>query len=159
MDVARLYGADLHWFADGGIGDAVLRRPLVLGHEFAGVVEDGPWRGRRVAIDPAIACRRCEWCQQGHPNLCEVIRFAGHGETDGGLRELVAWPDHLLHPLPESISDAGGALLEPLGVALHAFDLGHARIGGTVAVVGCGPIGLLAVGLARSAGARLVLAV
>jgi L-iditol 2-dehydrogenase len=154
-----LCGSDLHWFAEGGIGDAVLRRPLVLGHEFAGVVEHGPLRGRRVAVDPAIPCQRCDRCVEGNPNLCPTIRFAGHGDTDGGLRELLAWPDELLHPLPDEVSDAGGALLEPLGVAIHCFDLGKVRAGASVAVIGCGPIGLMVLALARAAGARPVIAV
>lgn len=153
-----LCGSDLHWFGEGGIGDAVLRQPLVLGHEFAGVVRSGPLRGQRVAVDPAIACGRCESCRDGHPNLCPSVRFAGHATTDGGLREFVTWPDHLLHPIPDEISDAGGAVLEPLGVAIHTLDLGHLRIGATVAVVGCGPIGLLVVQLARAAGASLIVA-
>jgi L-iditol 2-dehydrogenase len=154
-----LCGSDLHWFAEGGIGDAVLRRPLVLGHEFAGVVERGPLRGRRVAVDPAIPCGGCARCVEGNPNLCPTIRFAGHGDTDGGLRELVAWPDELLHPLPDEVSDAGGALLEPLGVAIHCFDLAKVRVGASVAVIGCGPIGLMVLALARAAGARPVVAV
>jgi L-iditol 2-dehydrogenase len=154
-----LCGSDLHWFAEGGIGDAVLRRPLVLGHEFAGVVERGPLLGRRVAVDPAIPCGRCARCVEGNPNLCPTIRFAGHGDTDGGLRELVAWPDELLHPLPDEVSDAGGALLEPLGVAIHCFDLAKVRVGASVAVIGCGPIGLMVLALARAAGARPVVAV
>ncbi len=150
-----LCGSDLHWFAEGGIGDAIVGDPLVLGHEFAGVLEDGT----RVAVDPAIPCGVCESCLEGNPNLCPTIRFAGHGAQDGGLREFLVWPEHRLHPLPDAISDAGGATLEPLGVAIHAFDLGHMRIGSTVAVVGCGPIGLLVVELARAAGATKVLAV
>jgi L-iditol 2-dehydrogenase len=152
-------GSDLHWFAEGGIGDAVLHRPLVLGHECAGVVEEGPLAGQRVAIDPAIPCHACDSCRRGDHNLCPSVRFAGHGETDGALREQMHWPDHLLHPLPDGISDAGGAVLEPLGVALHALDLGKVRAGATVAIVGCGPIGLLMVQLARAAGASAVLAV
>jgi L-iditol 2-dehydrogenase len=68
------------------------------------------------------------------------------------------WPSHLLHPLPDSVSDAGGALLEPLGVALWALDLGHVPFGGTVAVVGSGPIGLLLIQLLRAAGAARVVA-
>ena len=154
-----LCGSDLHWFAEGGIGDAVLRRPLVLGHEFAGVVEAGPLRGHRVAVDPAIPCGACARCLEGNPNLCPTIRFAGHGDTDGGLRELLAWPDELLHPLPDGISDAGGAMLEPLGVAIHCLDLAKVRLGAAVAVVGCGPIGLMVVALARAAGASAVVAV
>jgi L-iditol 2-dehydrogenase len=155
-----LCGSDLHWFTDGGIGDAQLGgRPLVLGHEFAGVAEGGPLDGRRVAVDPAIPDFTCEQCLEGNHNLCLGITFAGHGSCDGGLREYVAWPDRRLHPIPDSVSDAGGAVLEPLGVALHAFDLGHVRVASSVAVVGCGPIGLLLVQVARAAGARSVLAV
>ena len=154
-----LCGSDLHWYGEGGIGDAQLTEPLVLGHEMAGVVERGPLTGRRVAIDPASPCGRCEDCLQGNRNLCPTVRFAGHGSTDGGLRELMAWPDHLLHPVPASISDADAAMLEPLGVALHALDLARPRVGAAVAVVGCGPIGLCVVQLARVAGAAAVLAV
>jgi L-iditol 2-dehydrogenase len=75
------------------------------------------------------------------------------------MREFAAWPSSRLHRLPDQLSDAAGALLEPLGVAIHALDLGHLRIGGTAAVIGCGPIGLLLVQLLRSAGAVPVLAV
>lgn len=154
-----LCGSDLHWFTDGGIGDAQLDRPLVLGHEMAGVVQGGPLDGRLVAVDPAWPCGRCERCLAGDRNLCLAIRFAGHGENDGGLRELVAWPDHLLHPVPESLTGADAAVLEPLGVALHAHDLARPRAGDTVAVVGCGPIGLLLVQLAALTGAARVVAV
>jgi L-iditol 2-dehydrogenase len=151
-------GSDLHWFTEGSIGDAVLARPLVLGHEMAGVVRGGPADGIRVAIDPAIPCGACETCRAGHGNLCPDVVFAGHGGCDGGLREFLTWPSHRLHPLPDSLSDDDGAMLEPLGVALHALDLGHLRMASTVAVVGCGPIGLLLIQLARRAGATRVLA-
>ena len=154
-----LCGSDLHWFGEGGIGDAQLSSPLVLGHEMAGVVEGGPLDGTRVAIDPAWPCGHCEDCVRGNRNLCRAIRFAGHGTNDGGLRELMAWPDHLLHPVPDALSDADVAMLEPLGVALHAHDLARPRAAETVAVVGCGPIGLCMVQLARSTGAGLVVAV
>ncbi|MGI5176214.1 zinc-binding dehydrogenase [Dactylosporangium sp. CA-152071] len=153
-----LCGSDLHWFTHGGIGDAQLTRPVVPGHEFAGVVAGGPLHGRRVAVDPAIPCGRCARCLEGYCNLCPTVRFAGHGELDGALREWLAWPTSLLHPLPDNLSDTDGAMLEPLGVAVHAFDLGHLRLGGSVAVVGCGPIGLLLVQLARVAGASRVVA-
>jgi len=152
-------GSDLHWFGEGGIGDAALTRPLVLGHEYAGVILDGPRAGTRVAIDPALPCGHCESCVEGNPNLCLAIRFAGHGHSDGGLRELISWPSHRLHDLPDTISDAGGAVLEPLGVAIHAIDLAHLRIGGTVAVIGAGPIGLLLVQAVRAAGASAVFVV
>jgi L-iditol 2-dehydrogenase len=158
VSAVGICGSDLHWWDEAGIGDAVLERPLVLGHEGAGVVEDGPRRGERVAIDPAIPCEACRYCLAGHRNLCTAIVFAGHGEQDGLMREFVAWPSSRLHQLPDELSDAEGALLEPLGVAIHALDLGHLRIGSTAAVVGCGPIGLLLVQLLRSAGAVPVVA-
>jgi L-iditol 2-dehydrogenase len=154
-----LCGSDLHWWAEGSIGDALLVQPLVLGHEFGGVVEGGPLDGRRVAVDPAIPDGTCERCREGNENLCPGVRFAGHGETDGGLREYISWPTPLLHPVPESMSDAALALLEPLGVALHALDLGHVHFGGTAAIVGCGPIGLMLVEAARAAGCSRLVAV
>jgi L-iditol 2-dehydrogenase len=152
-------GSDLHWYSEGAIGDATLSRPLVPGHEGAGEVVDGPRRGERVAIDPAIPCERCRACRDGYRNLCYALAFSGHGATDGMMRELMPWPSHLLHPLPDSISDAGGAMLEPLGVALWALDLGHVPFAGPVAVVGAGPIGLLLIQLLRAAGAARVVAV
>ena len=126
-----LCGSDRHWFLEGGIGDAVLGEPLVLGHEFAGVVTSGPRTGQRVVLDPAVPCGRCTLCSAGDGHLCSELRFAGHGSTDGGLRTLVAWPERLAYPLPDSVSDEAAPLLEPLGVALHAIDLGGAEAGTT----------------------------
>ncbi|WP_285660761.1 zinc-dependent alcohol dehydrogenase [Actinorhabdospora filicis] len=153
-----LCGSDLHWYGEGAIGDVRLSEPIVPGHETAGVVMSGALTGRRVAVDPAIPCHRCELCVEGHPNLCADLRFAGYADTPGGLREYLTWPEHRLHVLPDAIGDAEGALLEPLGVAIHALDLGRVRLGMSVAVVGCGPIGLMLVRLARLAGATRVLA-
>jgi L-iditol 2-dehydrogenase len=147
-------GSDLHWFSEGEIGDAKLEHPLVLGHEFAGVTEDG----QRVAIDPAIPCGHCEFCEHGNPNLCSSLIFAGHGKTDGALREWLAWSEKSLFPIPDSISDADGAMLEPLGIAIHAVDLGKLKAGMTVGVFGCGPIGLLIIQMAKLSGAANIIA-
>lgn len=147
-------GSDLHWFGEGSIGDARLDKPLVLGHEFSGVTE----AGERVAIDPAIPCGQCEWCQHGHPNLCANMKFAGHGTDDGALREFMSWPQQCLHLIPDSLSDADSAMLEPLGVAIHAVDLGKLKAGMSVGVFGCGPIGLLVIQLSKLSGAVQVLA-
>src|SRR3990172_3923116 len=118
--------SDLHWFCEGSIGDARLARPLVLGHEFgATVVESEDPRlaaGTRVAVDPAVPCEQCEFCMHGDPNLCENLRFAGHGEDDGAQREYMSWPARCCFPIPDSFSDADAAMLEPLGIALHAVD-------------------------------------
>jgi L-iditol 2-dehydrogenase len=151
-----LCGSDLHWFTEAGIGDARLTRPLVPGHEFAGVIAGGPRDGMPVAVDPALPCRQCDMCLEGYRNLCPDVVFAGHGCQDGGLQQYLAWPSWALHPLPAGMTAVDGAMLEPLGVALHALDLGHIRIGATVAVIGAGPIGLLLVQAARRAGATRV---
>lgn len=148
-------GSDLHWFVEGGIGDVKLQSPLILGHEFSGETEDG----QRVAIDPAISCGRCEFCKLGHPNLCLNTIFAGHGNQDGAMREYLPWNEKCLIPLPDSISFEDGAMLEPLGVAIHAVDLAHLKTGMTVGVFGCGPIGLLIIQLAKLSGVTSILAV
>ncbi len=147
-------GSDLHWFSEGGIGDAQLKRPLVLGHEFAGETEDG----QRVAVDPALPCGHCELCLHGHPNLCLAVVLAGHGGQDGAMQECLAWPEKNLFPIPESLTYADGAMLEPLGVAIHAVDLAKLKAGMTVGVFGCGPIGLLIIQLARLVGATNIIA-
>jgi len=151
-------GSDLHWYDESGIGDAVLTRPLVLGHEAAGVIADGPRTGQRVAIDPQVPCGACETCARGRGHLCPTVRFLGHSTTDGAMRDVIAWPLSNLVPLPDTIDDAAGAMLEPLGVAIHAMRLARVRPGDTVGVFGCGPIGLLLIQLARAAGATTVVA-
>jgi L-iditol 2-dehydrogenase len=153
-----LCGSDLHWYEEAGIGDARLSRPLVLGHEFGGVIAAGPRSGERFAVDPAYNCGRCGPCLDGRAHLCLIMRFAGHGTTDGALRSLMAWPERLLQPIPNSIGDDEAPILEPLGVALHAMDLGPIAPGGRAGVYGCGPIGLLLVQLLRLNGATAVVA-
>jgi L-iditol 2-dehydrogenase len=147
-------GSDLHWWTNAAIGETQLRAPLVLGHEFAGVTETG----ERVAVDPAITCGECEMCRAGSPNLCSRLAFAGHGRQDGAFREALTGPSRCLHVLPDALSFEEGALLEPLGVALHAVDLGGIRAGAVVGVFGCGPIGLLIAQLARASGAVTIVA-
>ncbi len=151
-------GSDMHWYDTAGIGDARLDRPLVLGHEFAGIIAAGDRQGQKVAVDPAIACRECRHCLEGNPNFCDNLRFAGHGAVDGALQEAMCWPKCLVHRLPDDVTDIEGALLEPLGVALHALNLGCVHPGMSVGIFGCGPIGLMLVQLARAAGATRIIA-
>jgi L-iditol 2-dehydrogenase len=153
-----LCGSDQHWYREGGIGDAGLVRPLVLGHEFGGVILDGARAGERVAADPADPCGRCDPCRGGRANICIATRFAGFGTTDGALRSVMAWPSHLLHRVPDSVGDDEAALLEPLGVALHALDLAPIAVGARAGVYGCGPLGLLLVQLLRLGGASVIVA-
>jgi L-iditol 2-dehydrogenase len=147
-------GSDLHWFAEQGIGDARLTHPLVLGHEFSAVTESG----ERVAVEPAIPCGACDYCRRGHPNLCPTVIFAGHGNQDGALREYMAWDEKCLFHLPDSLTNDDGAMLEPLGVAIHSIDLGHLKAGMTIGVFGCGVIGLMIAQLAKLSGATNIIA-
>ncbi len=151
-------GSDLHWLGEGGIGADRVATPFVLGHEAAGVIESGPRRGERVAIDPAIACGRCEDCERGDVNICRTLRFAGHVPEGGAMAEYLVWPERCLVPVPPALSDAEAALLEPLGVGLYAVELGRVGPGGAVAVFGCGPIGLCILQVARAAGATALFA-
>jgi L-iditol 2-dehydrogenase len=110
---AGICGSDLHWVDHGGVGEAQVVRPLVLGHEFAGTITNADGRETQVAVDPAISCGTCRSCQEGHPNLCNRIRFTGYGMDDGALREYMAWPARCIHPLPAGMSAIDGVVLEP----------------------------------------------
>ncbi len=160
-------GSDIHTYLDGRIGDTPVPEPLVLGHEFMGTViaasedaRDGGHRplalGTRVAVDPNIPDINHEQYELGNPNLA-VKAFLGLYPTDGGLQERIRVPARICFPVPDALSGDAAALLEPLGVALHSVDLAHLDLGDAVAVLGCGPIGLLIQRLARLSGARQVL--
>lgn len=162
-------GSDLHMYEDGRIGDTSYDSPLVLGHEFMGeILEIGqdvldsnhqPLRiGQRVAVDPSTPCYRCEMCEQGHPNLCPNHTFYGVYPTDGALQECMIVHARNCFPIPDDISDGAGTLLETLGVAIHAVNLAKIKVANTVAVIGCGPVGLLILRLAQLAGAAEVYA-
>lgn len=158
-------GSDLHTYQDARIGDTTLDAPLTLGHEFAGIVEEiGPGEaldgefnpltiGTRVAVDPAQPCGRCEMCEQGHPNLCHRLHFCGLYPDAGSLSHWMHMPAHTCFPLPDTIDDAGGALLEPLGVAIHATDLAKIKVANSVAILGAGSIGLFTLQTVRASGA------
>ncbi len=152
-------GSDLHWFTEGGIGPLQLDRPIVPGHEMGGTIAEGARRGERVAIEPGLPCGRCRYCLAGWVNLCPTGRFAGQGDVDGPLRELMAWPTQSLFPVPDIISDEQVPLLEPLLICLHAGSLQPVRSGDQIAVVGCGPIGLLQIQVATLGDPASVLAV
>jgi L-iditol 2-dehydrogenase len=157
-------GSDLHSYLDARIGDTPISQPLILGHEFSGAVEavgsesfGGNFQqlkpGTRVAVDPAQPCHRCELCERGHPNLCCHLAFCGNYPYGGSFCEWMLMPARSCFPVSKHIDDEAAALLEPLGVAIHAMDLAKIRVASTVAIVGAGPIGLLILQVARLAGA------
>jgi len=155
-------GSDVHYYLEGRIGNQVVKAPIILGHEFsawvAGLGEgvEGLTTGQLVAVEPAIPCGRCESCQHGHPNLCPGVRFCGTPPVNGVFAEYTVMPAKNCFPLPEEFSAVEGALLEPLGIAVHSVDLAHLKPGQTVAVLGAGPIGLLTAAVAKAAAAGAV---
>jgi len=156
-------GSDLHAYLFGNMGGIVNTEPQILGHEAAGrIIALGPNAlehlkiGQRVAIDPATPCLECERCLDGQPHLCLNLKFMGLYPHDGALRERMVHPTRCLFPVPDTISDIGAALLEPLGVALHGSRLAKIEVGEDVAVIGCGGVGSLIIRLARLQGARRI---
>ena len=155
-------GSDVHYYEHGRIGDHVVRAPLVLGHESAGrVVALGAQASRhavgdRVTLEPGVPCGRCRECRAGRYNLCRDVVFFGTPPVDGAFTEHVAIHEDFAFALPDSLSDEEGALMEPLSVGIWACRKARVSAGDRVLVTGVGPIGLLAMQVARAFGATEV---
>jgi (R,R)-butanediol dehydrogenase/meso-butanediol dehydrogenase/diacetyl reductase len=137
------------------------RAPLTMGHEFTGTVEalgegvDTLRVGQRVAPEAVLFCGLCPYCRQHQYALC--LNWAALGlQADGGLAEYAVVPAFSCAPLPDSLSDEEGALVEPTEVAVRAVAKAPPRLGGSVAVLGGGAIGLLVLQVAHAAGAGAV---
>ncbi|WP_276354552.1 NAD(P)-dependent alcohol dehydrogenase [Cohnella caldifontis] len=160
-----LCGSDVHYYEHGKIGPYVVEKPIVLGHEAAGdVVAVGREVrhlsvGQRVTIEPGVTCGRCVHCKSGRYNLCPDVRFLATPPYDGAFCEYIAIRADFLYPIPDSMSYEKAALIEPLSVGLHAVRRGEIRAGETVVIMGMGPIGILALLAAKSAGAGRVIGV
>jgi L-iditol 2-dehydrogenase len=156
-------GSDMHYYLDGHIGSAVITEPLILGHEFAGIVEavgseaDPSLIGKRVAVEPSIPCGKCEWCLTGHYNVCTDLFFPGGPPYDGVLCEYAAYDARYCFPVPDGMTAQVAAMIEPLAVAVHTVELARMRPGDTVAILGLGPIGLLTAQMARHCGAGQII--
>lgn len=162
-------GSDIHYYAHGKIGDFVLTKPMVLGHESAGVVVEvgsavkSLKKGDRVAIEPGVPSRLSNEYKSGHYNLCPHMCFAATPNSNpdepnppGTLCKYYKSPEDFLVKLPEHVSLELGAMVEPLSVGVHASRLGNIRFGDDVVVMGAGPVGLLAAAVARKFGAASV---
>jgi L-iditol 2-dehydrogenase len=149
-------GSDVHWYAEGEIGDTPCIYPMVLGHEPAGtVVKSGPgvtgWSpGDRAAFEPAIYCYQCEYCKAGRHNVCANIKFLSNPGTPGFFRDFANIPATNLLAIPPELSLDHATMVEPLAVAMHSLQFAAIQPGDTVAVYGAGPIGLLTIGALRA---------
>ncbi len=151
-DIPRIYGTGAHV------------HPLVPGHEFSGVVEavgagaDSKWTGKRVGIFPLIPCGKCAPCRRRRYELCRQYGYLG-SRRDGGFAEYVRVPEWNLVELPDRVSFAEAAMLEPMAVAVHAMRRLMPDKDAAVVVYGLGTIGLLLVLFLMDAGIRRILAV
>lgn len=159
-------GSDVHYLVEGRIGDFVVKAPMVLGHESSGIVyKVGPKVkhlkvGDRVAMEPGATCRACEACKSGKYELCPDIVFAATPPYDGTLARYYRLPADLAYPLPDNVTLEDGAMMEPLSVGVHSVsNLGGLRANQSIAVFGCGPVGLLCMAVAKAIGASRIIAV
>lgn len=157
VEAAGLCGTDRHLYK----GEFPCQPPVTLGHEFSGIITARGAGvtlplGARVTCDPNCPCGQCPECRRGHVNLCRANRAIGIHE-DGGFAEQALLPADRAHLLPSDLDPRFGAFCEPLACTLHGLDRGAPRPGERVIVLGGGVIGLLALQLARAAGAETLL--
>lgn len=153
-------GSDIHFWHAGCIGSLKVEGDCILGHEAAGVVLQVGKKvsnlrpGDRVALEPGVPCGNCFLCQEGKYNLCEDVAFSGVYPYHGTLQRLKSHKAKWVHKLPDSLTYAQGALLEPLSVVLHAISSCGLSLGRPAMICGAGPIGLIALAAARASGAH-----
>jgi L-iditol 2-dehydrogenase len=154
-----LCGSDIHFFEQGELGPFKVTEPYIPGHEACGTVvraataAPGPRVGQRVAIEPGIPCRRCEFCKSGRYNLCPDVVFLSAPPIDGTFAEYVALAADFAHPVPDTVDDMAAAFIEPVSVGVQACRRAGVRPGDTVAILGAGPIGLVTFLVAQAFGA------
>jgi len=153
-------GTDQHIY-HGNPGSAAVTPPIVLGHELAGIVTECGEHvkqlkaGDRVSIDPNVYCGSCRYCRNGQPHLCDHLQAVGV-TRDGGMGEYCVAPAANCYLLPDSMSFAEGAMVEPLGCVLHGFKKVDIRPIHTVLLIGGGFIGQLFLQLVKKQGAARI---
>jgi L-idonate 5-dehydrogenase len=162
-------GSDLHYWLHGAAGESVLKAPMVLGHEIVGRVVQaaadgrGPAAGTAVAVHPATPAPGGARYPKDRPNLSPGCTYLGSAarfpHTDGAFSRYVSLPVRMLRALPEDMDLRTAALIEPASVAWHAVQRAGDVSGKTALVIGCGPIGALAVAVLKRAGAARIVAV
>ena len=165
LSAVGVCGSDLHYYRTGRIGSQVLSSPWIMGHECTAVVESvgpdvtGLAPGDRVAVDPLIACGRCDQCRAGRSNTCRQQRFLGcPNQQQGCMCERLVMPGACCFRIPSHMSAGSAVMVEPFAIALHALRLMGDPAGKAVGVLGAGPVGLCVLGalsLANTAATRV----
>nr|CAD7394207.1 unnamed protein product [Timema cristinae] len=163
MDCVGICGSDIHYLVHGKIGKFIVNQPMIMGHESSGVVAKlgktvtNLKVGDRVAIEPGIPCRVCNFCKEGRYNLCADIFFCSTPPDHGNLSRYYVHAADFCHKLPDNVSMEEGALLEPLSVGVHACRRAGVSLGAKVLITGAGPIGLVSLITAKAMGASTIL--
>ena len=163
VKAAAICGTDIHINGWTDYAQARVKPPMIFGHEYCGEVVAVGDQVRRVKVGDLVAaethipCEQCLQCMTGNMHICEDMQIIGV-HTDGAFSDYALLPESCAWVLPPGTNPELGAVLEPMGVGVHGVlaDRVDAR---SVAVFGCGPIGLFAVGTALTAGASQVFAV
>lgn len=148
MKSVGICGSDVHYYDKGKIGNFVVERPLILGHECSGeVVELGKGVNNlrvrdRVALEPGVPCRTCDYCKRGRYNLCPNVIFMATPPIDGAFVEYLAHPADFCFKISQNISYDEATLLEPLATGLYAVERAGIKPEHKVLILGSGPIGL-----------------
>ena len=156
-------GSDVHYYTHGAIGPFVVKAPMVLGHEASGtVVELGAevqnlHVGDRVCMEPGIPDPNSKATQLGIYNLDPAVRFWATPPVHGVLRPTVVHPAAFTFKLPENVTFAEGAMVEPLAVGMHAANKARIRPGDVAVVMGAGPIGMVTALAALAGGCSQIL--
>ncbi len=160
ISTTAICGTDIHIHNWDAWSQKTIPVPMVIGHEFAGVIETtgsevaGLKAGDRVSGEGHLTCGHCRNCRAGKRHLCRNTIGVGVNRP-GCFAEYLSIPAVNVFPLPDDISDDVGALLDPLGNATHTA-LSYDLVGEDVLITGAGPIGIMAVAVARHVGARFV---
>jgi len=164
VESTGICGSDLHNYNHGGVGENIIKQPIILGHESAGtVIKVGPGVtdiavGDRVAIEPTMYCRRCHTCKIGKTNVCRNVRQASMNPTHGTLLQYYACDSDFVVKIPDNISWEEAGCIQPLAVAVQLAKRAKFAPGQTVAIFGSGPLGCLVIAMARAFGVSKILA-
>lgn len=162
VQATAICGTDLHIMHWSQYAEERVKLPMVFGHELAGdIVEVGDHVtefqvGDRVAAETHIPCNRCIQCKTNNRHICENMKIIGV-HTPGSFAEYIAFSKDCVYKLPDFIDYRTGAMLEPMGVAAHGISVAEVE-GKNIVICGSGPIGLMAVGIAKAWGAKLIIA-
>ncbi len=158
MKCVGICGSDVHFYLEGRIGSFIVEKPLILGHECSGEAAEIGRNvtrvkvGQKIIVEPGFTCGKCDYCRSGRYNLCKNVMFYGTPPVDGAFAEYAYAPEMNVYPMPDNMSYEEGAMIEPLAVGMMAAKRGRVSVHDSVAILGAGPIGQMALQAVKAHG-------